>query len=170
MVRLLILPLKKVVGSVMAVGLAKIKPADPLLASIVPPLLIGELPEIVKVLAPTVNVPEVNANVPDTLTEPPNVIPLGRFKVKLFSEIVGKEVLAPVPPKAMLEVAPPVNVPEVLTIAPFMVNVFAPMAKLPEVSVSVCETVKSPLRVRPLLLFKVRPSTVLLTKAPPGMV
>ena len=141
-------PPKKVAGKAMEEAFAKTKLAEPLLASTDPPPLVGELPEMVRVLAPTVNVPEVKASVPATLTSPPKAIPLERFKVKLFNVKAGKVVLA-VPPKVRLEVAPPVREPEVLVIAPFNVKVFAPMANAPLVRVRVCETIKLSFNVRP---------------------
>ena len=160
---------KKVVGSEMAEVFAKIRLAEALLTSTVPPLLPGELPEMVNVFAPTVNIPDVKANVPATFTSPPKVIPFERFMVRLFRDIAGKLVLAPEPPKTRLELAPPVNEPEVLLIAPFSVKVLAPIVKVPLAKVSVCSIARFPPNIKPLLLLSVKPSIVLLTNDPDGI-
>jgi hypothetical protein len=118
MVKLLILPANIEDGSVMADELANDIVADALLASMLPLMRVGELPDIVSLFAPNVNVPVVKANVPSRSTFPPSVIPLVRFKVKLFSETPGRDVLAPLPPMMMFDVPPPVKEPEVLETAP----------------------------------------------------
>lgn len=143
--------------------------ADELLASIFPLTLMGAFPEIVKEFAPKVKVPEVNINVPATFTDPPKLIPFARFSVKLLSNTPGNVVLAPLPPILILLVPPPVKVPAVAETEPFSVNVFAPIEKAPLVSESAVWIVTAPFCVRPLLLFKVSPSMVLLTNAPAGI-
>ena len=84
-----------------------------MLASIVPPALVGELPEIVSVFAPTAIVPAFKANVPDTDTDPARLIPDERFTVRLFNITAGK-LAAPLPPIMIFVELPPVNVPAVV--------------------------------------------------------
>ena len=71
------------------------------------------------------------------------VLPL-RFTVRLFKppETAGKVVL-PVLSKVILEVLPPVKVPDVAVMAPRRVKVLAPMEKSPAVKVCVPLTVRS---------------------------
>ena len=168
-VKLFILLVKIDSGQVMVDGLVNTIVADELLASIFPLTLVGELPEIVKVFAPIVNVPAVKANIPATVTSPPKLIPFARFKVKLFSETTGNIVLAPLPPKTIFDVLPPFKVPELVEIAPLIVKVFAPMLYSPMVSVRVVGTIMSPFWINPWLLLSVNASTVLLTKTPVGI-
>jgi hypothetical protein len=96
-------------------------------------------------------------------------MPFIRFNVRLFSETAGKVVPAPLPPILIFVELPPVNVPAVVVIAPFRLKVFAPIAKAPIVSVNVPGIEKSPFSVNPLLLLTFRPSAILLTNAPAGM-
>ena len=56
----------------------------------------------------------------------------------------------------MFDEIPPVRLPLVVEIAPFMVNVFAPMESAPLVRVRVPPTVTAPPREIPLLRLTVR--------------
>ena len=126
-VKLFTFALKIDAGSVIAEALVSAIVAEALLASIVPLVLVGALPEIVKVFAPTVKAPDVKVNIPAILTSPPKLIPLARFRLRLLSSTLGNSVFDPLPPITIFVALPPINVPEVVVIAPFSVNVFVPI-------------------------------------------
>ena len=156
-------------GSVMAVALVKDRVAPASLALINPLVLVGELPDIVKVFAPTVSVPLVNAKVPTILKSPYKLTPLARFIVKLLSKKAGIFMIVPVPPIIIFVELPPVTVPVIAVTTPLNVKVFGPMAKLPLISAMPLFIVKSPFNVSPFTLFIVIESIVLLTNEPDGI-
>ena len=169
MVKLFTTPVNIEEGSVIAEVLVNNNVALALLASMVPLVRDGELPEIVSVFAPRLNVPLVNVRVPPTVTAPPKPTPVARSKVRLFSETEGRVVLAPLPPKLMLLELPPINVPDVFVMVPLMVKVFAPILKAPFISFSDDARVRLPLRTNPWVLLILKVSIVLLTNEPEGM-
>ena len=75
-------------GKLIAEPLVNATVALALVASIIPVFLVGLLPEIVNVFAPTVNPPEVAASVPVTVNEAPKLTPPAQFKVKLFKVLL----------------------------------------------------------------------------------
>jgi len=168
-VKLFTLPLKIEAGRIMAEEFVKDSVAELLLASMFPVVLEGEFPEIVKVFVARLKVPLVNARVPPTLTAPPKLMPLARFRVRLLRTAAGKMVVAPLPPTMMFDELPPVNVPDVVVIEPLRVNVFAPMVNDPLVKVKARVIIKFQFSAKPVMLFRLIASAVLLTNAPEGI-
>ena len=89
-VKLRTLPVNMDAGSVMPDVLVNSTVALLLLASILPVDLVGELPLMVSVFAPTVNVPEVRASVPAAVVLDPKVIP-PPFTVMLLTFPLNKD-------------------------------------------------------------------------------
>ena len=116
------------------------------------PLRVNVLP------APRDNAPAVSVNVPPTVNELASVMPFALLIVRLLRlpETAGSDAAAPEPPNTIFELAPPVNVPLVVVSAPFSVNVCAPMASAPEVSVRAPLNARSLPSVTPFVLFTVR--------------
>ena len=104
--------------------------------------------------------PLVRVSVPATGTSPPRDMPFDRFIVRLLSVTAGRAVLAPEPPKVMLDVPPPVRVPLLVEMSPLIVKVFAPIESAPLVRVNVPLTVAPEVRVTPALLLIVKLFTV----------
>jgi hypothetical protein len=86
------------------------------------PAMVG--PFNVRIYAPTVKVPEVRVSVPPTMTLPHNETAL--LMVRLFN-VTADKLAEPAPPIIILEVAPPMIVPQFIW--PLSVNVFAPIDK-----------------------------------------
>ena len=103
--------------------------------------------ERVSVFAAIDNAPEVRVRVPPTVTFPHNVTAL--LIVRLFNVTPGK-FAAPAPPIIILEVAPPVRVPQFIT--PFSVKVFAPIDKPAPAGLNIPLTVSELCKVTILVL------------------
>jgi hypothetical protein len=152
-VKLFTPPWKIDAGSVIADAFINDKVAPALPASIFPLARAGEFPDMVNVFAARVKVPLVNSRVPATLAEPPKLMPVALFRVRLLSSTPGRVVVALLPPIMIFEELPPDSVPATVVMDPFSVKVFAPIENAPDVKVKELVIIKSPFPVRPCILF-----------------
>ena len=127
---------------------------------VLPALRLAAVPEMaflsVRVFAPIEKSPLVRVKVPFIITSPPIPIPLPRFMVRLFKLTTGRLVLAPEPPKVILEDVPPFKEPDAAETAPLSASVLPPIEKPPLVSVNVPSNSRSACIAEPLALFKVK--------------
>ena len=93
--------------------------------------------------------PSVSFRVSSMVTSPARPIPTARLIVSLPKVIAERAVLAPEPPKVMLEDDPPERLPDVVEIALFSVSVFEPIDRAPSVRLRVSSRVTSPARPMP---------------------
>ena len=103
------------------------------------------MPFNVSVFVPMVRAPCVRSRMPATVRLAPKTIPFGLFMARLFNPLptAGKVVLAPEPPKIILEEAPPVHMPAPAN-KPLKVMVLAPIEKPVPPLVNVPATVIDP--------------------------
>ena len=145
-VRLPMLPENREAGSVIPLVFVNARVALALLASINPLVLVGALPAMVRVLPPTVKIPEVKAKVPATVTAEPRITPPAPFSVSLLTlplKMLAGNVIDEVLVNATSALALEASItPEVrVGLLPDKVNVCAPTFNVPFVKASVPEIV-----------------------------